>query len=131
MNLKLAIVASDDGSARGRFTFAQPENSGGASGSFNLKGHYDASTGKFKLDPQNWNPPVPPGFPMLGLDGSLDTHANKISGNLTGGCSTFQATRNEAESEALPKQAPAPPRVRGGSATPGTEPAPDASKPQN
>lgn len=131
MNLKLAIVATDDGSARGRFTFSQPQNEGGATGSFNLRGHYDASTGKFKLDPQNWNPPVPSGFQLLGVDGSLDTHTNKISGNLTGGCSTFAATRNEAESAALPKQAPAPPRVGGDSATPTTQPAPNASTPQN
>lgn len=131
MDLKLAIVASDDGSARGRFTFTQPQEGGGATGSFNLKGHYNASTGKFELDPQNWNPPVPPGFPLLGVDGSLDAHTNKISGNLTGGCSTFQATRNEAESAALPKQALAPPKVGGDSATPTTQPAPDPSKPQN
>lgn len=128
MNLKLAIVASDDGSARGRFTFSQPQSVGGATGSFNLRGHYDASTRKFKLDPQNWNPPVPPGFPLLGVDGSVDAHGNKISGRLTGGCSTFQATRNEAESAALPKQPPAPPRVGGSSATPAA-PSPSPSKP--
>ncbi|HEY6466389.1 MAG TPA: hypothetical protein VIY69_10390, partial [Candidatus Acidoferrales bacterium] len=93
---------------------------------------YDASTGKFKLDPQNWNPPVPPGFPMLGVDGSLNTHTDKISGNITGGdCTTFQATRNEAESAALPKQPPAPPRVGGNAATPTTQPAQNQSKPQN
>lgn len=131
INLKLAIVASDDGSARGRFTFSQPQASGGASGSFNLRGHYDASTGKFKLDPQNWNPPVPPGFPLLGVEGSLDVHTNKISGNLTGACTTFQATRNEAESAALPKAPPQPPRVGGNSATPTTRPTPNQSKPQN
>lgn len=128
MKLKLAIVASDDGSARGRFTFSQPQN-GGATASFNLRGHYDASTGKFKLDPQNWNPPVPPGFPLLGVEGSLDAHTKTISGNLTGGCSAFSATRNDAESAALPKTPPQAPRVGGNAATPTTPP--DSSKPQN
>jgi hypothetical protein len=130
MNLKLAIVASNDGSARGRFTFSQPQAIGGATGSFNLRGHYDASTGKFKLDPQNWNPPVPSGFPLLGVDGSLDADTNKISGNLTGGC-TFQATRDEAESAALPKAPPQAPKVGGNPATPTTQPAPNPSRPQD
>lgn len=113
VKLKLAIVASGDGSARGRLTFAQPDNMGGASGSFNLKGNYDAATGKFKLQPLNWNPPVPPGVEMLGVDGSFDARNKRVSGNMTGGCSTFLATRNEEESAALPKQAPAPPMVGG------------------
>ena len=114
VKLKLAIVVGSDGSARGRLTFAQPDNMGAASGSFNLKGNYDPSTGKFKLQPVNWNPPVPPGVEMLGVDGSFDAHDKQVSGSMTGGCSTFLATRNEEESETLPKQAPAPPRVGGG-----------------
>lgn len=118
VKLKLAIVASDDGSARGRLTFAQPDNMGGASGSFNLKGNYDPATGKFKLQPLNWNPPVPPGVAMLGVEGSFDARTKQVSGNMTGGCSTFRATRNEEESAALPRQAPAPPRVGGERAQP-------------
>ena len=113
VKLKLAIVAGNDGSARGRLTFAQPDNMGGASGSFNLKGNYDPATGKFKLQPLNWNPPVPPGVEMLGVDGSFDARNKRVSGSMTGGCSTFRATRNEEDSAALPKQAPAPPRVEG------------------
>ncbi|MGH9573324.1 MAG: hypothetical protein ACRD40_07330 [Candidatus Acidiferrales bacterium] len=114
VKLKLAIVASGDGSARGRLTFAQPDNMGAATGSFNLKGNYDPATGKFKLQPLNWNPPVPPGAEMLGVDGAFDARRKEVSGSMTGGCSTFRATRNEEESEALPKQPPAPPKVGGG-----------------
>lgn len=117
VKLKLAIVASGDGSARGRLTFAEPDNMGGASGSFNLKGNYDPATGKFKLQPLNWNPPVPQGVPMLGVEGSFDPRIKQVSGNMTGGCATFRATRNEEASAALPKQPPAPPRV-GGEAQP-------------
>lgn len=123
VKLKLAMIASDDGSARGRLTFAQPDSMGGASGSFNLKGDYDPSTGKFKLQPQNWNPPVPPGVGMLGVEGSFDPRTKQISGNMTGGCSTFSAKRNEEESAALPKQPPAPPRVGGQGAEPAQQPA--------
>lgn len=122
VKLKLAIVAANDGSARGRLTFAQPDNMGSASGSFNLKGNYDPATGKFKLQPLNWNPPVPPGVEMLGVEGSFDGRNKQVSGNMTGGCSTFLATRNEEESAALPKQAPAPPTV--GRRTQGSSDAP-------
>ena len=118
IKLKLAIVASDDGSARGRLTFAQPDDMGGASGSLNLKGNYDPTTGKFKLQPQNWNPPVPPGVAMLGVEGAFNPRTKEVSGNMVGGCSTFRATRNEEESGALPKQPPAPPRVGGENAEP-------------
>src|SRR5690348_11539115 len=84
---------------------------GGASGSFNLKGNYDPATGKFKLQPLNWNPPVPPGVEMLGVDGSFDARNKRGSGSMTRGCSTFRATRNEEESAALPKQGPPSCRV--------------------
>jgi len=115
VKLRLAIVASSDGTATGRLTFADPDNMGGASGSFNLRGNYDPATGKFKLLPLNWNPPVPSGVTMLGVEGSFDARTKRVSGNMTGGCSTFRAARNEEESSTLPKQAPAPPRVGGGS----------------
>ncbi len=108
VKMKLAMVASEDGSARGRLTFAQPDTMGGASGSFNLKGNYDAATGKFKLEPLNWNPPVPPGVAMLGVEGTFDARTKEIKGNMTGGCSTFRAARNEQESAALPKPPGAP-----------------------
>jgi hypothetical protein len=111
VKLKLAMVASDDGSARGRITFEEPHDMGGRAGSYNLKGKYDSAALSFKLDPLNWNPPVPAGFTMLGVEGALQPDGKEIAGNMTGGCSAFHATRNEAESAALPKVTPKPPAV--------------------
>ncbi len=122
VKLKLAIVASDDGSARGRLTFAQPDKMGGAAGSFNLKGNYDPATRKFKLAPLNWNPPVPPGVAMLGVEGVFDPRTKQVSGNMTGGCRTFRATRNEEESATLPKRPPARPKVGADAEQPAQEP---------
>ena len=129
MNLRLAVVAANDGSARGRFTFSELNRANGASGSFNLKGHYDSATGKFRLDPQNWNPPVPPGFAMHGVDGSFHARTGQISGTVTSGCGAFRGARNKAESAKLPGRPPAPPAMVGNLRVPTLNPARDRQNP--
>ena len=72
--------------------------------SYNLKGTCDLVTGKFSLNPVNWDPPVPNGFAMVGVDGSFNDDVTQVFGRITGGsgaCSTFQAAFDQAESSAL------------------------------
>lgn len=119
VNLKLTLVAPGGGSLAGVFTFDLPPNSRARTASFHLSGTYDAATGKFRLTPVNWEPPEPPGFVMVGMDGSLNSSAEQVSGKITyPTCTTFEATRNKAESAALANRravtqtAPAAPSAR-------------------
>jgi hypothetical protein len=118
VNLKLTLVAPGDGSLAGVFTFDLPANSRTRTASYTLSGTYDAATGKFRLDPVEWEPPAPPGFVMVGVDGVFNFSAEQVSGKITGGygaCTTFDATRNKAQSAALSRHlavTPASPAAR-------------------
>lgn len=102
VNLTLTLVAPGDGSLTGVFTFDLPANSRTRTASYTLSGTYDAATGGFRLVPVKWEPPAPPGFVMVGMDGAFNSSAEQVSGKITyATCTTFEATRNKAQSAAL------------------------------
>jgi hypothetical protein len=118
VNLKLTLAAPGDGSLTGVFMFDLPANSRTRTASYTLSGTYDAATGKFRLNPVEWEPPAPPGFVMVGIDGAFNSRAEQVFGKITGGygaCTTFAATRDKAQTAALPKRpalTPVAPAVR-------------------
>jgi hypothetical protein len=102
VNLRLTLVAPGDGSLFGVFTFDLPANSSTRTASYTLIGTYDAATGKFRLDPEKWEPPEPANYVMVGMDGAFNSSTEQVSGKITyATCSTFDATRNKAQSAAL------------------------------
>lgn len=103
VNLKLTLVAPGDGSLTGLFRFDLPAKFVERTASYTLSGTYDAATGHFRLDPVEWVPPEPANFVMVGMDGALNSSADQVSGKITyGRCTTFEATRDKAQSAALP-----------------------------
>ena len=110
VNLKLTLAAPGDGSLTGEFMFDLPANSRAGTAGYRLSGTYDAATGNFHLDPVNWVPPAPPGYVMVGMEGAFNSSAGQVSGKITyPTCSTFEATRNKAQSAALPRTVPVTP----------------------
>jgi hypothetical protein len=105
VNLRLTLVAPGDGSLSGVFTFDLPANSSNRTASYTLRGTYNAATGKFRLDPDKWEPPEPANYVMVGMDGEFNFSKEQVAGKITAGygaCTTFEATRNKAESASLP-----------------------------
>jgi hypothetical protein len=103
VNLKLTLVAPGDGSLTGLFTFDLPAKFVERTASYTLSGTYDAATGHFRVDPVKWVPPEPANFVMVGMDGALNSSAERVSGKITyGRCTTFEASRDKAQSAALP-----------------------------
>lgn len=104
IELTLTVRASGNGSVTGEFMFTLPANSNPNTASYSLKGTFNADAATFHLDPVKWNPPVPSGYIMIGLDGTFDPRNNRVMGKITGGagrCTTFTATRNTAKSIAM------------------------------
>jgi hypothetical protein len=118
VNLRLTLVSPGDGSLSGVFTFDLPANSSPRTASYTLRGTYDVATGKFRLDPDKWEPPEPANYVMVGMDGAFKSGTEQVSGKITGGygaCTTFEATRNKTQSAALPQHPavmPAAPTAR-------------------
>lgn len=105
VNLTLTLVAPGDGSLTGVFTFDLPANSRTRTASYTVSGRYDAATGGFRLVPVKWEPPAPPGFVMVGMEGAFNPSAEQVSGKITyPTCTTFEATRNKVQSAALAKR---------------------------
>jgi hypothetical protein len=103
VKLKLTLVAPGDGSLTGVFMFDLPANSRTRTASYTLSGTYDGPTGEFRLVPVEWEPPAPPGYVMVGMDGSFNSSAEQVSGKITyATCTTFEAARDKAQSVALP-----------------------------
>jgi hypothetical protein len=55
--LKLSLLASDNGSLTGLFTFYIPPTSHAQAFSYSLSGTFDAASGKFKLKSVKWEAP--------------------------------------------------------------------------
>lgn len=102
--LKLSLLASGNGSLTGLFTFYLPPTSHTQAFSYSLNGTFDPASGQFKLDPVKWEVPPPVGYAMVGMKGAFDPGTGQVAGKITyGGCSTFQATRDQAESANIAK----------------------------
>jgi hypothetical protein len=90
--LKLSLAAGPGNSLTGLFTFYVPPRSHDRAYSYRLSGTYDAESGQFRLNPLAWETPPPPGYVMVGMDGTLDR--GKVAGKITfGTCGGFEATR--------------------------------------
>ena len=49
---------------------------------YELVGQYDGRSGKFRLQPQRWIGPQPPGMPMNGMEGTFDPASKRLSGTM-------------------------------------------------
>jgi hypothetical protein len=97
--LKLSLLTSGNGSLTGVFTFYLPPTSHTQAFSYSLNGTFDASSGKFRLNPVKWETPPPGGYIMVGMDGAFDPSTGQVVGKITyGNCRNFQATRDQAAS---------------------------------
>jgi hypothetical protein len=97
--LKLVLQASGNGSLAGIFTFYVPPTPQGRAFSYSLNGTFDATSGRFRLNPVQWVTPQPGSYSMVGMDGTFDSRTGQVSGKITlARCGPFQATRNPVES---------------------------------
>ena len=108
--LKLALRTFDHGTLAGVFTFYDPPTSHEHAYSFSMIGKFEPRTGKFSLEPPKWLMPAP-GYFMVGIAGTFDANAGKVTGNLTSGRhGPFEATRDATSrqtsqvSSRLPRQ---------------------------
>lgn len=116
VNLQLSLAALGNGLLAGVFTFDLPSSDSPHTASYSLRGTYDPSTGKFRLNPDQWTSAAPAGYVMVGMEGTFNSDDDKVSGKITyGKCTTFEAARNK------PKTATAAAK------TPATHSAPDKS----
>lgn len=93
-DLKLTLKAPEYGLLTGTFTFYLPPGSHTKAYTFSLNGHFDPKSGSFNLNPLKWETPPPPNFMMVGLKGSVDANAGKVSGVVDyTGCGRFEAMK--------------------------------------
>jgi hypothetical protein len=94
-SLKLELSAPDStGLVTGHFTAYQPPESHDKPYTFLANGRLDPATGKFKLMPLKWETRAPPNMMMVGLTGTFDAKANKVTGTIDfTGCTTFEVRR--------------------------------------
>src|ERR1051325_8776695 len=119
-NVKLSLFATPNGVLTAMFTFYPTP---GQASTFSLNGTYDAATQKFTLQPSKWETPTPPGFSMVGMDGTLTPAGSQITGKIVfAGCYGFQATKDEAASANI-GAVMAQQRAGAASPNPGTTPA--------
>ena len=110
--LELTIRDAGDGRLSAVFTF--PLTGAGRSqglGSYALTGQYDARSGRFRLQPQRWVGPQPPGYGMVGMDGTFDPASQRLTGKIMGfTCGAFELALG-AGGAAIAQSVPAPPSV--------------------
>ncbi|HWY56044.1 MAG TPA: hypothetical protein VNZ03_16375 [Terriglobales bacterium] len=95
--LKLSLLASGNGSLTGVFTFYMPPNSHSQAFSYSLSGTFDASSGRFRLNPVSWETQPPAGYAMIGMEGAFDPRGGQVAGKITApACGNFQAKRDQA-----------------------------------
>jgi len=134
VTFKLALQESANGSLTGECTLDLPSASPEHANSYAVIGAFDAPSGKFDVRPTRWPTPSPPRVRMVGLAGAFEPGTGRLSGRITSGRGTFEATRDAVESAniaslvAAPNAAPVAPRVRPPAAT--TAPAPAQAQAQ-
>ena len=96
--LKLTLKAPEYGLLTGTFTFYLPPGSHTKAYTFSLNGHFDPTSGNFKLNPLKWEGPEPPNYMMVGLKGAVDTQTGKVSGVIDySGCGRFEAMKGRED----------------------------------
>jgi hypothetical protein len=85
-NLELQILDTTNPGVEALFSFSGLQM---PSGRFFMRGGYDKSTGRMRLEPQRWIE-QPPGWGMVGLDGTLNRDG-RYEGRVTGhpSCTSF------------------------------------------
>ena len=122
--VELQITASGNGQISGVFTAPTRDARGNTSkSSYALRGRYDETSGRFRLDPQAWIGRAPAGYIMVGLEGTFNPRTLKLNGRITNpACGAFDLAMNGAAGSApsRPPQAPpqSPPAARSPIANP-------------
>jgi uncharacterized protein with FMN-binding domain len=116
--VKLALQIATNGSLTGVLTFFPTPTSHDPTCSYGVGGSFDAASGKINLRPLRWLTPPPAGFRMTGILGTFDSASGRISGTVTGGRGTFEATRDPAESPILAGSVKPPNSTGGAQASP-------------
>ena len=91
--ITLTIAPVDTGALRGFMEFyATPDNPKVPSGRYTLDGTLNAASDRIRLQPDYWLQ-QPPGYVMVGFDGTLD--GDRFSGQVFGhpACTTFSVVR--------------------------------------
>lgn len=114
--LELKISESGGGRISAVFTFPLAGMGMPGAGSYELIGKYDARGGRFSLQPQRWVGPQPPGFPMVGMEGTFDGASQRLSGKMMDfTCGAFElapGAGGAAISQTVPVPAPVLPPER-------------------
>lgn len=130
--LKLSLTVSSSEALAGEFTFYLPPTSHDRAFSYSLHGTWDAATGKFRLAPVKWETAPPPGYSMVGVDGTFNSGSGQVSGKvISGSCFGFQATRDQSESAGMNRGSAAPQRAQAitqPAVASGTRPAPQPAQ---
>jgi len=92
--LKLTVTGPENGLVTAHFTAYFPPDAHDKVYTFTSNGRLDPATGKFKLIPLKWDTAEPPNVVMVGMTGTFDPKANKVTGTIDySGCTTFEAMR--------------------------------------
>jgi len=93
-SLKLTITGPENGLVTAHFTAYYPPDARDKAYTFTSNGRLDPATGQFKLIPLKWDTAEPANVMMVGMIGSFDAKANKVTGKIDApGCTTFEAMR--------------------------------------
>jgi hypothetical protein len=96
--LRLQLEKSGNGDLRGIFTSYFPKPPHRESGRYTMRGSYDPSSGKVKLEPAQQMGTAY--SELTGLEGTFDPSTGRLAGNLTAGKrGPFEVVRDEAETE--------------------------------
>jgi hypothetical protein len=97
-SLKLEIAGPENGFVTAHFTAYIPPESHDKPYTFTSRGQFDPATGRFKLTPMKWDTAAPPNIVMVGMTGTYDEKADKVTGKIDySGCTTFEAMRGREE----------------------------------
>ena len=96
-DLQLSVHGESDGTLSATFSFRPKPN--GDFASFKMAGQYNGDKKHVTLQPVSWETAAPPGFVMVGLDGSYIPASHMLSGVIHyGSCSGFSTTLDTSQS---------------------------------
>jgi len=114
--VELKISESGGGRISGVFTFPLASMGMPGAASYALNGQYNDRSGRVLLQPHHWVGPQPPGFPMVGMDGTFDATSRRLSGKMMDfTCGAFElapGASGAAISQTVPVPAPVLPPER-------------------
>ncbi len=98
----------------GAFTFLFHRSITSTDGAgYNLSGHFDSKTGRFRLDPKPWVAPHPAALEAMGIEGTFDAETRKLTAKmLSDKCDAVELVPRGVTLPPLPPGASTPARVR-------------------